>query len=375
MIRVCHVTSCHAHTDPRIFQKECVSLAKAGYAVTLVAPGTGEQEEKGVRVIGAGEKPASRLERMFRYSAQVVERAAALRADVYHLHDPELLRYVDRLRRTGALVVFDSHEDVMEDIAEKPYIPRMFRGLVSRVYGVFFRRTAKKLAGLISVTPHLQKKLEPYCENTVMITNYPILTALPQRKLRDPAAPFTACFTGNLSPVWNLVSAAEAVEALENAQLRICGRPEEATLSRLRPRPSWDRTVRYLGQLTLAQARQEQKAADVGLALSSYCRNSGWKIGTLGNTKIFEYMAMGLPVVCTDFDLWKEFVERYRCGICVRPDDVPAITAALRELQAHPEEALQMGKNGQRAVQEEFNWASQEPVLLAFYKKLEQRAT
>ena len=371
-MKVCHVTSGHANTDPRIFQKQCVSLAKAGYDVTLVAPGTGEKEERGVLVIGAGEKPVSRLKRMFLFSAQVAERAAALRADVYHLHDPELLRYVDRLRKTGALVVFDSHEDVVEDIAEKLYIPRIFRGLVSRMYEAFFRRTAKKLAGLVSVTPHLQKKLEPYCANTVMITNYPILTDLPDRTMRDPGTPFTVCFTGNLSPIWNLVPAAQAVESLDHARLRICGRPDEATISQLRDRPSWDNEVRYLGQLSLAQAKQEQKDADVGLALSSYCRNSGWKTGTLGNTKIFEYMAMGLPVVCTDFDLWKEFVERYHCGICVQPNNVQAITTALRELQEHPKEALQMGKNGQRATREEFNWASQEPVLLAFYQKLEQ---
>lgn len=371
-MKVCHVTSGHANTDPRIFQKQCVSLAKAGYDVTLVAPGTGEKEECGVRVIGAGEKPVSRLKRMFRFSAQVAEKAAAQCADVYHLHDPELLRYVARLCKTGALVVFDSHEDVIEDIAEKPYIPRVFRGLVSRIYAVFFRRTSKKLAGLVSVTPHLQKKLEPYCKNTVMITNYPILTNLPDRTIKTPGAPFMVCFTGNLSPVWNLVAATQAVEALDHAQLRLCGRPDEATLSQLRSRPSWNSKVQYLGQLSLAQAQQEQKAADVGLALSSYCLNSGWKTGTLGNTKIFEYMAMGLPVICTDFDLWTGFVEKYHCGICVKPDDVQAITAALRELQKHPEEALEMGKNGQRAVLEEFNWASQEPVLLAFYQKLEQ---
>ena len=371
-MKVCHVTSGHANTDPRIFQKQCVSLAKAGYDVTLVAPGTGEKEESGVRVIGAGEKPVSRLKRMFRFSAQVAERAAALQADIYHLHDPELLRYVGWLRGTGALVVFDSHEDVIEDIAEKPYIPPMFRGLVSRTYAVFFRRTAKKLAGLVSVTPHLQKKLESYCENTVMITNYPILTELPNRTIKKPGTSFIVCFTGNLSPLWNLVPAAQAVETLDHAQLRICGRPDEATLSQLRPRPSWNSKVQYLGQLSLAQAKQEQKDADVGIALCGYCRNTGWKTGTLGNTKIFEYMAMGLPVVCTDFDLWEEFVERYHCGICVQPDDVQAISAALRELQEHPEEAIRMGQNGQQAAREEFNWASQEPVLLAFYQKLEQ---
>ena len=39
MIKVCHMTSAHQPGDTRIFQKECVSLAKAGYQVFLVQRG------------------------------------------------------------------------------------------------------------------------------------------------------------------------------------------------------------------------------------------------------------------------------------------------------------------------------------------------
>ena len=36
--RICHFTSVHSATDGRIFEKECCSLAKAGYEVYFVAP-------------------------------------------------------------------------------------------------------------------------------------------------------------------------------------------------------------------------------------------------------------------------------------------------------------------------------------------------
>lgn len=39
-----------------------------------------------------------------------------------------------------------------------------------------------------------------------------------------------------------------------------------------------------------------------------------------------------------------ELLDHARLRLCGRLDDVQAITVALRELQEHPEEALQMGK-------------------------------
>lgn len=90
----------------------------------------------------------------------------------------------------------------------------------------------------------------------------------------------------------------------------------------------------------------------------------------MGNTKIFEEMMAGLPVVCTDFVLWQEFVDRWHCGICVDPEDPAAVTSAIQYLLTHPEEAKQMGENGRKAVKEEFNWGVEEKKLLALYEDI-----
>lgn len=108
----------------------------------------------------------------------------------------------------------------------------------------------------------------------------------------------------------------------------------------------------------------------VGMALLSYCRNSDWKNGTMGNTKIFEEMMAGLPVVCTDFVLWREFVERWHCGLCVDPADSDGIAEAVQYLLDHPVEARRMGENGRKAVEKEFNWSVEEKKLLALYEEI-----
>ena len=83
--------------------------------------------------------------------------------------------------------------------------------------------------------------------------------------------------------------------------------------------------------------------------------------------KMFEYMAAGLPVIASNFPLWKQIIEGNQCGICVDPLDPKAIAEAIDYLILHPEEAERMGRNGQRAVQEKFNWGIEEKKLLDFY--------
>ena len=109
MTKVCHMTSAHAPEDDRIFHKECVSLAKAGYDVYLVERGD-SYEKAGVHIVGIGEVSGGRLDRMFHVTKQVCEKALALDADIYHFADPELLPWGLKLKRQGKQVIFDSHE-------------------------------------------------------------------------------------------------------------------------------------------------------------------------------------------------------------------------------------------------------------------------
>lgn len=148
MIRVCHMTSAHPAEDVRIFQKECVSLAKAGYDVYLVERGE-SCEKDGVHIVGVGEIPAGRLKRMTEGAKKVYKAAKAVDADIYHLHDPELLPYGIKLKKAGKKVIFDSHEDYKTMLKYKPYLPRWACGLVAGLYGRYERSVLKRIDGLV----------------------------------------------------------------------------------------------------------------------------------------------------------------------------------------------------------------------------------
>jgi glycosyltransferase involved in cell wall biosynthesis len=86
--------------------------------------------------------------------------------------------------------------------------------------------------------------------------------------------------------------------------------------------------------------------------------------------KMFEYMSAGIPVIASNFPLWREIIEGAKCGICVSPLDPEEIAGTIRWIIEHPAEAKQMGKNGRRAVEERYNWDIEEKKLLGFYSTL-----
>jgi glycosyltransferase involved in cell wall biosynthesis len=86
-------------------------------------------------------------------------------------------------------------------------------------------------------------------------------------------------------------------------------------------------------------------------------------------TKLFEYLALGLPVIASDFPAWRDIVERHACGICVNPEDPRAIAAAIEYLHDNPEERARLGANA-RAASAAYTWSRDAPALVALYEEI-----
>ncbi len=99
-MKICHVTSAHPQEDVRIFHKECVSLASQGYETYQVSSGK-TYVKSGVYLIGVEHREFGRLERMTKFTKNIYYKALELDADVYHIHDPELLPYALKLKKRG----------------------------------------------------------------------------------------------------------------------------------------------------------------------------------------------------------------------------------------------------------------------------------
>lgn len=367
MKKVCHMTSAHRSDDTRIFHKECVSLANAGYEVYLVAQGESFDRE-GVQVVGIGDNPKSRLRRMLGTARKVYKTAIKLDADIYHIHDPELLPYVVKLKRQSKKVIYDIHEDYPLTISIKRWVPKPFRGLVSYLFSLYEKHICKKLDGVIVCYHWTKERLQKYNNNIDLVFNFPRALSLDDTVNIDFNNPAIA-YAGGISSQWNIDKAIEAIDDIPGVTLLLAGSPNQY-ISRLEEMPQWQ-VVRYHGYVSHKNVHVKlYSKAFAGIALLDYIPQCKHTVGNLSNTKLFEIMYAGLPVICTNFDLWKTIIEEYQCGICVDINNVHEIKDAIEYLLNNQDKARLMGKNGRKAIEEKYNWQNEFRKLSTIYKTL-----
>lgn len=370
--KVCHMTSSHNPKDQRIFYKQCVSLAKAGYDVYLVERGASE-ELNGVHIVGTGEENQDRFFRLLKRPRNVYKLALALDADIYQIHDMELLPFAMKLKRKGKKVIFDSHEDFVTGFSDSDALPlpKGIMNLLGRIYGWYERRVCRKIDAVISVTPHICDRFKEVNTNTVMITNYPMLDtgAWKEEMPYHPQSNYIA-FAGQITEAYSVPFIAKALQNVEGIEFHLCGRYRSEAEVELVKAQDEKGIVKYLGVLPYNEVPGFFNRARASVVIPVCSSYTAGKLGTIGSNKLFEAMLCGVPVICTNFILWQEIIDKYHCGICVDPENEEQLCDAVNYILTHPAEAEQMGKNGRRAVLEQYNWNTQEKELYALYQKL-----
>ncbi|MBQ3331698.1 MAG: glycosyltransferase [Ruminococcus sp.] len=329
-------------------------MAANGYDTYLVARGE-SREENGVHVVGAGEMPKGRKGRMTKFAKVVFLKAKELDCDVYHFHDPELLRYAIKLKKAGKTVIFDSHEDVPGHITAKKWIPAPFRNPVSKLYQAYETHVVKRIDAVVAATPHIADKFKNRAKAVATVNNFP--------KLEDIVfheTPFTerepiVCYVGGLSEDRGEQSILGAMKYVDGTLLIATDQVRET-----------DDNVKIIGYQDRQGVNELYGKSIVGLTLGKPSENNYYS----QPTKIYEYMAAGIPFVLSDYPIWRKAAEDSGCGIPVEQSDVKAIADAINYLLTHRSEAQEMGRKGHDYVVEHCNWKSEEKALLDLYAAL-----
>jgi glycosyltransferase involved in cell wall biosynthesis len=359
------MTSVHSPYDPRILQRECRTLADAGYEVVLLAPHTRDEIRGGVR-IRALPRSHGRVARMTSATGRLLAAALEEKADYYHFHDPELLPVGLALSFKGKRVIYDAHEDVPRDIMAKDYLPMSVRRILAAAAAGLEWSVSKACFAVVGATPTIAERFP--ATKAVTVQNFPRLEDFPEATTPYTRRPNNFVYVGSVTQLRGGVEMVQAMARLRpalGARLVLCGKitPQDFA-TRLQARSEWE-CVDYRGwcdPTTLSSLFEEVRA---GLVLLHPTR--AYHDSYPG--KMFEYMASGLPVIASDFPLWRRILEPLGAGILVDPSDPIAISDAMTWILENQTEAAAMGVRGREAVRDRYNWGHEALKLLSLYER------
>jgi len=367
-MKIAHLASVHHPFDVRIFHKECQTLTQAGYDVVLIVPHTHDETVEGVRICAVPE-PRNRLRRMLCTAPRIVWLGLKEKAKIYHFHDAELLPWVQflRLRRCG--IVYDMHENVPKAILSKHWIPPMLREMIA---GAFKLAERVLLAGMYVVFAELSyQKDYPWVSRSAVILNMPRIEALADVRESKYTVP-TVAYIGRVAAIRGSLLTLRALHVLWQRGRRVnweCIGPIEGSHERelqLLVNTLGLEGVTLRGYMLPSEGWRVVSRCHVGLAVLEPIPNYFESYPT----KLFEYMALGLPLITSDFPLYREIVEGSGCGLCVPFGDPQALASGIEWLIEHPCEAEAMGRRGREAVYARFNWDAEAQKLLSLYRSL-----
>jgi glycosyltransferase involved in cell wall biosynthesis len=371
-LRVAHLTSDHAALDSRIFYKECRSLARAGYQVFLLGPHAKDAEIDGVR-IKAIRPPRTRWSRLSITLGQLWREAVRVDAEVYHLHDPELLPLGLWLRRRGKAVIYDVHDDFPALASIAHYLP--FPGPLRRVPPYFLYRLEKfaspRMSAIVAADETLGVRFAALNENCVIVHN------LPQPEELAPPVPLgwelrsnAVAYVGTFA-LWRglreMVLAMDHLPKSLDCTLFLVGPLSPQLREEIARLPGRER-VQITGTLDRIGVREILSTVRAGLVIL----HPSPRVIRTWPIKIFEYMAAGIPVIASDFPLWRQLLGHPPSGLFVDPLDPKSIARAIEYVLTDSRAAEQMGQRGRRAVEEVYNWSTEERALLHLYQRIQE---
>lgn len=363
--RTVHLTTVHHPFDPRIFHKQLKTLRAAGYDAHLIAPHPESETVDGIPIT-ALPSVTGRYRRMA-LQRPAYRAACQLGADVYHIHDPELIPLAYMLKRTvGARVIYDMHEDYR---THGPVEGRLLRTL---------ERWAFRWIDHVILAESSYRPIVAQSEGAAtFIGNYmrPYDCTPPPRNA-ELSPPLRLLYTGVVAESRGLTAMIELVGRLRAAGtdvrldlVGVCNYPEQRRRAACRIRQgaleNFIRRVGWNAYVPASAMTPYYRTADVGLALfepePNYVRSMP--------TKFYEYLHYGLPIICSDFPRWRAFIERHGCGAVVPPGDIEAALAVLRRWHDNPDRYRARSEAAREAAPE-YRWELMGKQLVRVYDTL-----
>ncbi|MES5896818.1 glycosyltransferase [Bacillus cereus group sp. RP43] len=366
-------SSVHVWIDTRIYYKEAMTLARNGYHVDLYAIENGTSiTDTSVKVHLLPNK--SRWHRPSRWRYLYKE---ALKSDAlyYHFHDPELLIVAEKLRKKkpDAIIIYDMHEHFPSQIMTKEWIPKLIRKPLSSWIHGKEKRAMQVCNSVIFAEKSYVSNYPEYKGLKKELLNYPTWQ-LKKKVLKEEK--FTFIYVGDIVIERNVFGMLELISELKDRgykdiQLKLIGPVDislELQLTEKIAELGIEEEVNLYGRIPYDEIWNHYRTAHIGLCLLYPHPNFVHSLAT----KLYEYMAAGLPSIISDFPDWKVLTLETNCGITVDPYSLSNITDAAENLMNNPQLFRTLSESGRAAFEKHYNWESESKKLEQLYEQLLQ---
>jgi len=328
-MKILEITVAHRSDDTRIYHKYIKSLLDAGFEVGYMAPQPIISGAANLKLFCL-KKSKSLILRLF----GLLKMLPAIRSynpNWIHLHDPELLLVSPLLRFLGYKLIYDMHENFYRELDDKPisWVSICSQKLVWRLIEKYILKKTP-----VVFAEQSYAKCFDLEAGTLVVQNFPkeanVIERFQPKAVERSKGKFV--YLGTISKDRG---ALKMIRVLDKAfgeldyELHFIGDITNPVLEReLMSIFAHRSNVIFHGYQPLYDAWRICKECDVGLAILDPKENYIESYPT----KLFEYLVCGLPVVTSNFELYKDLIERYGLGLCIDPNKEVDIASALIEI-------------------------------------------
>lgn len=364
-------SSVHPYKDARILYKETKSLAKY-YQIDLYAIGDGAITNKEENIYIHPLKRRSRLTRVLTI-IQLKKQIKKSEAKFYHFHDPELLFLVKFIRKNkvGAIIIYDMHENFPKAILSKNWIPKFMRKKVSVLAQIVEKKILLKVDGVIFAEQSYKKYYPEILDKAIDIYNYPLF--INKREKNRNGKCLNLIYIGRIAKIRGVFTILEVITQIKkesnmDIKLTLIGSVDAKLFKEINDyinRNNIADSVKYKDYIAYTKIWDYYSSADIGICLLHPVPNYLESLAT----KMFEYMAAGLPMIVSNFPTWEVLVENNKCGFAVSPFNVDTIKSKIYQLRDN-KLRNDMGNAGRKAYEHKYNWSLEDKKLIDFYSYL-----
>lgn len=375
---VCIVTSVHPDFDARVW-RHATGLAALGVEVHLICPWkVGEEEIRAGVCLHPFAPVERRIERLYSIPLRVLPKVFRLlkRVQIIHFHDIDLLPYMAFLGLVKP-VVYDVHENYPEEMLVRPYkrLPSAVRPFLYHVVRLGQWILASMLRNVVLVVPSQREDFWGERLKITYLWNYADKRLAGGRlrnyRTRGNVVAFPGSQYRENGSFILLEVAAEVKKKVPDVLFRMTDRfhgvksLREEFLAR-RDALGLHDSVMLVPNVPASQIMEELNLARVGVipALPVPKTYRGMP------NKLFEYMAAGIPVVSFDYPYPREVIVSAGCGSLVAPENIRDFAEKIVFFLENVDEAIEHGQRGSDSFEGKYNWESQMPKLIDYYRSI-----